>query len=105
MPAASSQLDRPLGHHHTLDFMGNRALIALMAAFWALIVSLWFNHNQHQTIIAARDKDLKYSYIQMRGEAAPADILSLCNVFEFNRNPDSIKLIRRQVERYEQLVQ
>jgi len=29
----------------------------------------------------------------------------LREVFEFNRNADSIKVIRRRVERYEQLIQ
>ena len=41
----------------------------------------------------------------MRSEATPNDILQLREIFEFNRNPDNIKLIRRQVERYEQLIQ
>jgi len=40
----------------------------------------------------------------MKGEATSTDILRLRNVFEFNRNPDSIKIIRQQVERYEQLI-
>jgi hypothetical protein len=99
------KLDRPLKHHHTIDFMGNWALIALVVAVGVLFVSLWINHNQRQTIGQFRDNDLKYRYIQMRGEATPNDILQLREVFEFNRNPDNIKLIRRQVERYEQLIQ
>jgi phage-related minor tail protein len=41
----------------------------------------------------------------MRGEATPEDILKLRELFEFNRAPDNIKLIRRQVERYEHLIQ
>jgi hypothetical protein len=40
----------------------------------------------------------------MRGAANSADILRLRNIFEFNHNSDSIKLIRRQVEHYERLV-
>ena len=99
------RLNLPLRHHHTLDFMGNRALIALVMAVGALIASLWIIDNQRQTINQFRDNDLKYRYIQMRGAATYADILQLREVFEFNRNPDNIKLIRRQVERYEQLIQ
>jgi len=104
LDGVSEKLDHPLRHHHTLDFMGNRALIALVVAVGALLVSLWINHNQRDTIARNRDNDLKYRYIQMRGEATPADILRLRDVFEFNRNPDSIKMIRQQVERYEQLI-
>ncbi len=99
------RLNLPLKHHHTLDFMGNRALIALVMAVGALIASLWIIDNQRKTLDGFRDNDLKYRYIQMRGEATPNDILQLREVFEFNRNPDNIKLIRRQVERYEQLIQ
>jgi hypothetical protein len=96
--------DRPLKHHHTIDFMGNRALIALAVAVVAFLVSLWVIDHQRRTLAGFRDNDLKYRYIQMCGAATSKDILQLRNVFEFNRNPDSIKLIRRQVERYERLV-
>jgi hypothetical protein len=99
------KLDIPLRHHHTLDFTGNRALIALAVATIGFIASLWVIDHQRRTIASFRDNDLKYRYIQMRDEATSDDILRLRNVFEFNRNPDSIKIIRRQVERYEQLVQ
>jgi len=104
LDSVSEKLSHPLKHHHTLDFMGNRALIVLVEAVGALLVSLWIIHNQHDTIARNRDNDLKYRYIQMHGEATPADIIRLRNVFEFNRNPDSIRIIRQQVERYEHLI-
>jgi len=104
LDGVSEKLGRPLRHHHTLDFMGNRALIALASAIGALLVSLCINHNQRDTIARNRDNDLKYRYIQMHGEATPGDILRLRNVFDFSRNPDSIRIIRQQVERYEHLI-
>jgi DNA-binding transcriptional MerR regulator len=100
----SEQLGRPLKHCHTIDFMGNWALIALVLAVGAFIASLWVINNQRQTLAEFRDNDLKYRYIQMCGEATPEDILRLRELFEFNRAPDNIKTIRRQVERYEQLI-
>ena len=105
LDTVSEKLNLPLKHHHTIDFMSNWTLIALVAAVGAFIVSLWVINNQRQTLAQFRDNDLKYRYIQMRGEATPNDILQLREIFEFNRNPDNIKLIRRQVERYEQLIQ
>ena len=105
LDTVSEQLDRPLKHHHTLDFMGNRALIALVMAVGALIASLWVIDNQRKTLANFRDNDLKYRYIQMRGEAAPADIERLRDVFDWNRNADSIRAIRRRIEHYERLVQ
>lgn len=40
----------------------------------------------------------------MQGEAAPEELYRLDNVFTFDRNKDSIKNIRRQVEQYEHLL-
>jgi len=40
LDSVSEKLSHPLKHHHTLDFMGNRALIALVVAIGALFVSL-----------------------------------------------------------------
>ena len=76
------RLNLPLKHHHTLDFMWNRALISLVTAVGALIASLWIIDNQRKTLDGFRDNDLKYRYIQMRGEAAPKDIERLRDVFD-----------------------
>ncbi len=105
LDSMGEKLDRPLRHHHTIDFMGNRALIALVLTVGALIASLWIIDNQRKTLAGFRDNDLKYRYIQMRGEATPADIERLRDIFDWNRNPDSISTIRRRVEQYERLVQ
>ena len=85
--------------------MSNKALIVLVVAISALFVSLVAVKNQRDSLKEFRDNDLKYRYIQMKGQAAPDDILRLREVFDFNRNTDSIKVIRRRVERYEQLIQ
>ena len=98
--SVSEKLDRPLKHHHTLDFMSNKVLIVLVVVTAAFFVSLWKIDNQRKY----RDNDLKYRYIQMHGEAAPADIERLRDVFDWNRNADSIRAIRRRVEHYERLV-
>ena len=101
LDTVSEKLDCPLKHHHTLDFMSNWMLIVLVVVSTGLLVSLWAIRNQRDF----RDNDLKYRYIQMRGEATPNDIERLRDVFDWNRNPDSIRTIRRQVARYEQLIQ
>ena len=101
----SEKLNCPLKHHHTIDFMSNKALIALTVVVIAFMASVVIIKNQRVAIKQFRDNDLKYRYIQMKGRATPEDILMLREVFEFNRNADSIKVIRRRVERYEQLIQ
>ena len=92
-------------HKHTIDLMSNKVLIVLAAAIVALMISAVIVRNQRDTIKQFRDNDLKYRYIQMKGQASPEDILMLQEVFDFNRNADSIKIIRQRIERYEQLIQ
>ena len=104
LDSVNEKLDIPLKHRHTIDFMSNKVLIILAAVMVALVVSLWVVRNQRDTIKQFRDNDLKYRYIQMRGQAVPEDILMLRDVFDYNRNADSIKIIRQRVERYEQLI-
>jgi hypothetical protein len=66
---------------------------------------MYINHRQRDTIVRSRDNDLKYRYIQMQGEATPGDIEHLRDLFDYNRNADSIRTIRRQVVEYERFVQ
>ncbi|KAA6323159.1 hypothetical protein EZS27_027377, partial [termite gut metagenome] len=57
--------------------------------------------NQRQTISQYRDNDLKYRYVKMQGQMTEENIYQLGRLFE---NRDSIKIVRKQVEQYEQLV-
>ncbi len=92
-------------HRHTLNFEGNHGIGVVIASVAMLFVSLAVIDHQRGSIARLRDNDLKYRHIQMRGTATPADIERLRTVFDWNRNPDSIRVIRKQVEQYEQLVQ
>jgi hypothetical protein len=104
LDSVSEKLSRPLKHHHTLDYASNWALIALVGTITLLICALYVNHRQRDTIVRSRDNDLKYRYIQMQGEATPGDIERLETNFTYDRHPDSIRAIRKQVEQYERLV-
>lgn len=92
-------------HKHRIDLMSNKVLIVLVVALSALVISLWIVSDQRQTIGQFRDNDLKYRYIQMKGKATSEEILMLREVFDYNRNADSIRLIRQRVERYERIMQ
>jgi hypothetical protein len=100
LDAVNEKLDRPLKHRHAIDFMGNQALIVLVVAITGLFVSLWVIRDQRQF----RDNDLKYRYVKMRGGATSGGIERLETIFTYDRNPDSIRIIRRQVVQYERLV-
>jgi hypothetical protein len=57
--------------------------------------------NQRQTINQYKDNDLKYRYIRMQGQINEENLYRLERMFEYR---DSVSLVRKQVEKYEQLV-
>jgi hypothetical protein len=61
----------------------------------------WVIANQWQTISQYKDNDLKYRYIRMHEQTNEEDLYRIERQFQYS---DSIKIIRRQVERYEELV-
>ena len=91
-------------HHFTIDFKNGKAALTITAMVITIIVSLGFNIHQADKNGALRDNDIKYRYIKMQGKVSAEELYRLRSIFEFDRNTDSMKVIRRQVERYEQLV-
>jgi hypothetical protein len=57
--------------------------------------------NQRQTINQYQDNDLKYRYIKIQGQTNEESIYRLEQQFKYC---DSIKIIRKQVEKYEELL-
>jgi hypothetical protein len=57
--------------------------------------------NQRQTISQYKDNDLKYRYIKMYGRIDEENLYRLEQQFKYG---DSIKIIRKQVDRYEELL-
>ncbi len=50
------------------------------------------------------DNDLKYRYIKMKGNASAEQIATLEDIFELNRNNETIEQMREDVETYEEAV-
>ena len=50
------------------------------------------------------DNDLKYRYIKMKGDASAEQIAALEDIFELNRNTETIEQMREDVETYEEAV-
>ena len=57
--------------------------------------------EQRKTISQYKENDLKYRYVKMQGQTDEENLYRLERQFEYS---DSIKIIRKQVERYEDLV-
>jgi hypothetical protein len=88
-------------HHHRIEIASNWVFLSLVGMSLMILGLLYFIGNQRQTLSRYRSNDLKYRYIQMQGQINDENLYRLEQQFKYN---DSIKIIRKQVERYEELV-
>lgn len=91
-------------HVFTVDFRNSKAAITIITMALLILFSLGGNIWQFDRNIRLRDNDLKYRYIKMEGKASSPDLLRLETIFSYDRNRDSISVIREKVENYERLV-
>jgi len=88
-------------HRHTIA-IGSVKIFLSWTIMATMILGLsYFIGSQRQTINQYKDSDLKYRYIRMQGKANEESLYNLEQQF---RHGDSIKTIRQQVEKYEDLV-
>ena len=73
--------------------------LSALAIIQFVIMVFVFQPNQDRI-----DNDLKYRYIQMKGDASAEQIATLEDIFELNRNNDAIEQMREDVETYEEAV-
>ena len=90
-------------HRHKIDFDIHSnwfffswigLAIVIFGLFWALA-------DQRETINQFKESDLKYRYIKMQGQINEEGLYRLERQFQYD---DSIKIIGKQVEKYEELV-
>jgi len=86
-----------------LDFKNSRIAIPIIAMGLAIFFSLAGNIWQFRLNSQLKNTDLKYHYIQMKGEIDHGDLFKLDTMFTYESNKDSIAVIRKQVEAYERL--
>jgi len=90
-------------HRHTIDFnIRSNWFFFSWIAFVIIISGLfWALSDQRETINQFKENDLKYRYIRMQGQTNEENLYRLEQQF---KNNDSIKIVRKQVEKYEELV-
>ena len=90
-------------HRHTIDFNIHSNWFFFSWIGLAIIVSVlfWVLADQRETVNQFKENDLKYRYIKMQGKTDEDNLSHLERVFYYG---DSIKIIRKQVEKYEKLV-
>lgn len=62
---------------------------------------LFFIYQQRKTISALSDNDLKYRYIKAYNQIDSISIVQLEDIFEYNRKPELIKRLHKDVEQFE----
>ena len=91
-------------HVFIVDFRRSKTAITIITMALVILLSwggnVWQLRNNNQL----KDNDLKYRYIKMKGKAGSQDLFRLETTFTYDRNRDSISVIREQVETYEGLV-
>ena len=91
-------------HVFIVDFKRSKTAITIITMALVILISwggnIWQLRNNNQL----KDNDLKYRYIKMEGKASSQDLFWLETIFTYNRNRDSISVIREQVETYERVV-
>lgn len=91
-------------HVFSVDFRNSKAAITMISM--ALIILLSFSGNtwQLKRNSQLKDNDLKYRYIKMSGKATHKNLLRIEMIFNYDRNKDSITVIRKRVENHERLI-
>jgi hypothetical protein len=88
-------------HRHTIDIRSNWFFLSWVGLAIIILILFWLMANQRQTIGQYGDNDLKYRYIKMQGQTDEDNLYRLEQQFQYG---DSIKIISKQVEKYEELV-
>jgi hypothetical protein len=88
-------------HRHKIEIASNWVFLSLVGMSLMILGLSYFTGNQRKIINQYKDNDLKYRYIKMQGQV---DEESLYHLEQQFKNNDSIKVIRKHVEIYEELV-
>lgn len=91
-------------HTYTVDFKNSKAAITIISLAIALFFSVGINIHQANRNSDLRDSDIKYRYVKMQLKASTDDLRRLERIFNYDRNADSMKTIRREVETFERLL-
>jgi len=98
-------LPSPQRHIHTIDFKSSKSTLCMFGLSLAVVCCGVHIHRLHTRIGSICDAELKYRYIRMKGEASSERIAELEDIFEWNRDDDKIRQMKKNVEQYERTIQ
>jgi hypothetical protein len=88
-------------HRHMIDINSSKVFLSLVVMVLMILGLSYAVGEQRRNISQYRNNDLKYRYIKMLGQTNSEDLYRLEQQFRYG---DSIRIIRNQVEKYEELV-
>ena len=88
-------------YRHTIDINSSKIFLSLGIMALIIIGLSYVVGEQRRNISQYKENDLKYRYVKMQGQANEENLYRLERQFQYG---DSIKIIRKQVEKYEELV-
>jgi len=88
-------------YRHTIDIGSSKVFLSLIIMTLIIIGLSYAVGEQRRSISQYKENDLKYRYIKMQGQTNEESLYRLERQFQYE---DSIKIIRKQVEKYEELV-
>jgi len=88
-------------HKIEIDIQSNWFFFSWVALFFIIGALFWAIADLRETNNQYVDNDLKYRYVKMIGQTNEENLNRLEHQYQYN---DSIKIIRKQVEKYEELV-
>jgi hypothetical protein len=103
MKAVMDDVRKPIRteHRHIIDINSSKIFLSLIFMALTIIGLSYYIGEQRKTIGQYKNNDLKYRYIKMQGQANEESIYRLDKLCQY---ADSINLIHKQVEKYEELV-
>ncbi|KAA6328307.1 hypothetical protein EZS27_022782 [termite gut metagenome] len=99
----TEEVQRPIrhDHRHSIEIRSSKVFLSMVVMGLTILGLSFAIGNQRETISQYRNNDLKYQYVKMQGQTSEDIFLRLDRQFRYR---DSVTIIRKQVERYEQLV-
>ena len=88
-------------HRHAIDIGSSKIFLSMVVMGLMILGLSYIVGEQRRNISQYKENDLKYRYVKMQGQTNEENLYRLERQF---RNDDSIKIIRKQVEKYEELV-
>lgn len=89
-------------HKISIDIASSWVFLTIIGFGLLLIVSFFFHYQQRETINDLKDNDLKYRYIKAFNKTDTVSIYKLEGIFEYNRDYEKIKQIRKITTQYEE---